>query len=79
MDAVVGFHWDEGNRKKCQRHGVSLAEIEAVFTRPVVILPDAAHSEYEPRLRAIGLTPAGRNVFVVFTLREAGGKRPSVR
>src|SRR5271170_2071366 len=35
-----GFDWDEGNRAKCQKHGVSVAEIEGLFRRPVVILPD---------------------------------------
>jgi uncharacterized DUF497 family protein len=35
-----GFNWDSGNRTKCQKHGVSIAEIESVFSRPVVILPD---------------------------------------
>ena len=34
----AGFNWDAGNRKKCQKHGVSIAEIESVFSRPVVIL-----------------------------------------
>jgi hypothetical protein len=28
-DAVVGLDWDAGNRKKCQKHGVTLEEIEA--------------------------------------------------
>ena len=28
---VAGFDWDDGNREKCRKHGVSLAEIEALF------------------------------------------------
>ena len=28
---VQGFDWDGGNRAKCQKHGVSIAEIEALF------------------------------------------------
>jgi hypothetical protein len=28
---VSGFDWDDGNRAKCQKHGVSIAEIEALF------------------------------------------------
>jgi len=29
---VAGFDWDEGNREKCRKHGVSLAEIEEILT-----------------------------------------------
>jgi uncharacterized protein len=28
---VAGFKWDAGNRAKCQKHGVSLEEIEDLF------------------------------------------------
>ncbi len=28
---VTGFDWDGGNRAKCQKHGVSIVEIEALF------------------------------------------------
>jgi uncharacterized protein len=38
--AIRGFDWDHGNRDKCQKHGMSIGDIEAVFARPVVILPD---------------------------------------
>ena len=30
--AVSGFDWDDGNRAKCEKHGVSITEIE-VCTR----------------------------------------------
>ena len=26
---VSGFDWDEGNRGKCQKHGLSISQIEA--------------------------------------------------
>jgi len=55
-----GFDWDSGNRDKCQKHGVSLAEIEGIFQRQVAILPDEAHSDEERRFRAIGWTAKGR-------------------
>ncbi len=74
-DAFAGFDWDEGNRGKCQKHGVSQAEIEGLFARPVMILADAAHSLCEERLRAVGYTSHGRAVFVVFTIRERDGKK----
>lgn len=72
---ISGFEWDEGNTGKCQKHGVSIAEIEGLFTRTVMILPDHAHSTTEYRLRAIGTTEAGRYVFVVFTIRERDGRK----
>jgi uncharacterized protein len=67
-----GFNWDGGNRAKCEKHGLSIATIESLFTRPLAILPDAAHSQRERRLRAIGRTDKGRGVFIVFTLRRGG-------
>ena len=71
---IVGFEWDRGNRSKCQKHGVSLAEIEAVLlpTAGSFVFPDARHSSGEPRFIAIGRTEAGRGVFAVFTLRRHG-------
>jgi uncharacterized DUF497 family protein len=64
-----GFEWDEGNRAKCQKHGLSLEEIESVFSKRVLVLNDEANSEAEPRRRAIGVTFSGRHAFVVFTMR----------
>ena len=72
--SVSGFDWDDRNRDKCSKHGVSIAKIEALFTQTVMILPDEQHSMEETRLKAIGKTDAGRHVFVVFTLREREGK-----
>ena len=67
-----GFNWDKGNRTKCQKHVVSIGEIESVFSRPVVILPDKENPQGERRFRAIGTTSEGRRLFVVFTLRHRG-------
>lgn len=66
---VAGFDWDLGNRAKCAKHGVTVAEIEGLFRGPVSVFPDPAHSTTEERFKAIGRTEAGRIVFVVFTLR----------
>jgi len=60
----AGFDWDRGNQKKCQKHGLSIAEIESVFDRRVVILPDKENPLGERRFRAIGTTAKGRNAFV---------------
>lgn len=67
-----GFDWDNGNREKCKKHGLSTSVIENLFARPLAVLPDAAHSKREHRFRAIGQTDEGRGVFVVFTLRRKG-------
>ena len=72
---VSGFDWDSGNRAKCQKHGVSVAEIEALFRISPRIAPDPKHSEDEDRMIAVGRTGAGRPVFVAFTLRTRNGRR----
>jgi uncharacterized DUF497 family protein len=66
---VQGFDWDDGNRAKCQKHGVSIAEIEALFMNAPRIAPDPKHSDDEDRIIAVGRTNAGRPVFVAFTIR----------
>jgi hypothetical protein len=34
MDPVIdGFDWDAANREKCSKHGVTIAEIEALLWR----------------------------------------------
>jgi uncharacterized protein len=54
---------------------VTLAVIESLFLRGVMILPDTDHSQREPRFRAIGRTEQNRAVFVAFTLRRRAGKQ----
>lgn len=65
-----GFDWDRGNLAKCEKHGLSRATIEDLFTRSLAVLPDGGHSQKETRFRAIGRTEKGRGVFIVFTLRR---------
>jgi uncharacterized DUF497 family protein len=74
-ETLAGFDWDAGNRAKCQKHGVSAADIEALFSSALLIVPDATHSKTETRIRALGKTGAGRMVFLVFTVRLKGGRR----
>ena len=76
---IAGFDWDEGNRDKCGKHGVSCKEIEALFARTPRVFPDMAHSHHEQRWRAIGTTENGIYVFVVFTLRPTDDKKPLLR
>lgn len=69
-----GFDWDQANRLKCQKHGVSTEEIETLLRGRFDIYVDPASSLTEQRLRAIGRTGAGRWVFIVFTIREKQGQ-----
>jgi uncharacterized protein len=75
---VGGFDWDDGNRSKCQRHGVTVAEIEALFAYGPRVAPDPKHSADEDRLIAVGKTGTGRPLFVAFTMRTKEG-RPLIR
>jgi uncharacterized DUF497 family protein len=68
---VVGFDWDDGNHAKCQKHGVSIAEIEALFRGGPLVAPAPGRSATEDRMIAVGRTAAGRPLFVAFTLRPA--------
>jgi len=72
---VSGFDWDHGNRTKCQKHGVTIAQIEALFQRGPRIAPDPKHSADEDRLIAVGRTSAGRPLFVAFTIRTKNSGR----
>ena len=72
---AAGFDWDAGNSGKCRKHGVSLAEIEAMFSGDDVrVAPDPAHSQHEDRLIAVGRTLQGRPLFVAFTFRRVAGR-----
>ena len=67
-----GFDWDEGNRAKCEKHGLSVSAIEGLFARPLAVLPASGHSAGESRFLAVGRTDVGRGVFIVFTVRRKG-------
>ena len=71
---VSGFDWDDGNRAKCEKHGVTVGEVEAVFRQPHQLAPDVGHSTSETRFLAIGRGEGPRPIFVAFTLREVGGE-----
>ena len=72
-DRVAGFDWDRGNRAKCQKHGVSIAEIETLFEGAPMVRWDRAHSGAEARHLAIGRGASGRWIFLAFTYRSRGG------
>jgi len=72
---VSGFDWDDGNRTKCRKHGVSLTQIEALFSHNPRIAPDHKHSADEDRLIAVGRISAARPMFVAVTIRNKNGQR----
>lgn len=72
---VAGFDWDQGNKEKCRKHGVPIAEIEALFAGTPRVAPDPAHSRNEERFVAVGRNQHGRAMFVAFTLRGTGPNR----
>ena len=68
---ISGFDWDEGNTRKNDKHGVSMAETEQVFfNAPLFMLSDATHSQKEPRFHALGKTDDGRTLHITLTLRQ---------
>ena len=75
LTEMAGFDWDDGNRIKCSKHGVSLHEIEAVFVDGGQVAPDLRHSGAEARYIAIGHSTIGRWIFVAFTIRMSTGGR----
>jgi uncharacterized DUF497 family protein len=66
--------WPEANREKCQKQGVSIAEIEAVLRGSPQVAPDPAHSANEDRCIAVGRNPEGRPTFVAFPSRVRHGR-----
>jgi uncharacterized DUF497 family protein len=66
-----GFDWDQGNINKCQKHGLSLEDIESFLLEGnFKVFPDGKHSLSETRLLAIGLTKHGKPMFAGFVLRS---------
>ncbi len=67
------FEWDAGNQAKCQKHGVSIAEIEALFLSRLFVGRDERHSQEEDRYVAVGRSDVGRAILVIYTLRVRAG------
>ncbi len=67
---LSGFDWDDGNRDKNLKHGVSNGESEQIFfNEPLIVLDDPVHSIAEDRYAAFGKTDSGRTLAAVFTVR----------
>ena len=70
---IIGFNWDDGNARKNEKHGVTMAEAEQVFFNlPLLVLEDTNHSQQEVRMHALGKTDDDRPLHITFTLRQAG-------
>lgn len=70
---ITGFEWDDGNARKNDKHGVSMAEAEQVFFNdPLLLVTDTKHSQGESRIHALGKTDEGRTLHITFTLRNSG-------
>jgi uncharacterized DUF497 family protein len=67
---IAGIEWDDGNQQKCQKHGLTIAEIEAfLLGDDHRIQADFKHSgDAEQRFIAFGKVD-GRWVYIAFTLR----------
>jgi hypothetical protein len=72
---ISRLDWDAGNLGKCQKHGVSIDEIETLFASTPKVGRDENHSAEEERYTAIGRNHAGRPLFVIFTMRTVGGRQ----
>jgi len=66
------FDWDSANAGKIWgKHKVSPFECEQVFfNQPLIVAPDEAHSQAEPRFYVLGRTDEGRLLFLVFAVRR---------
>jgi hypothetical protein len=75
LTKIAGFDWDDGNTRKNDKHGVSMAEAEQVFfNEPLLLIGDSKHSQDESRFHALGKTDEGRILHITFTLRNDGTK-----
>ncbi|EQD45159.1 protein containing DUF497 [mine drainage metagenome] len=75
LTKISSFDWDEGNTRKNEKHGVSMAEAEQIFfNEPLFLLADIKHSQGESRFHALGKTDEGRTLHITFTLRNASEK-----
>jgi len=70
LAGCTGFQWDAGNeRKSADKHGVSQAEAEQVFSNRPVLFRETYGVGDEVRTLAFGRTDSGRLLTVAFTVR----------
>ncbi len=73
LSRCTGFQCDEGNAEKnWEKHRVTRFECEQLFFNlPFLVFKDEAHSQVEGRYYALGQTNRNRELFIVFTVRDA--------
>ena len=65
------FEWDEGNKEKPKKHGLTPEEAEeAFFDDNKVVFRDWKHSTLEQRITLLGKTKKGRLINITYTLRK---------
>ena len=79
--SAKGFEWNSGNENKNWiKHEVSISECEQIFfNRPLVVNVNYKHSDIESRFYALGHTDLGRELFIVFTIRNSKVRDISAR
>ena len=72
IDKVVAeFEWDEGNKDKPKKHGVTIGEAEeAFFDDNKVVFSDWIHSAKEKRFTLLGKTRRERLLNIIYTIRR---------
>ena len=84
LSSATGFNWDDGNARKNEKHGVSMAEAEQVFfNAPLLLLEDAAHSPGGhfkfPHLWPVKFLQAGRLNYETLEVSRAMRAAASLR
>ncbi len=55
LEDIAGFEWGDGSRDKCQKHGVSIEDIEELFeSEDIFVGSDGSHSQNEDRFNLVG-------------------------
>lgn len=71
LGKVLEFDWDEGNRDKPKKHGVTIEEAEEVFFDDnKVVFRDWTHSKKEKRSTLLGKTRKERLLNITYTIRK---------
>lgn len=70
LAGCTGFDWDAGNERKSEdKHGVSQAAAEQVFSNVPILFGATYGRGGEDRSLAYGKTDAGRLLTIAFTIR----------
>jgi uncharacterized DUF497 family protein len=73
---MAGYDWhDEKNEENIKKHKVSFEEAIAIFSDPLLRIANERSEDYsEDRFIALGQSPSGLNLVVVFCEREIEGE-----